>query len=158
MDRLFERIVSLVDGDSIERVRDEESGVVVLVRDGSVCRGVNCRWKTERSRSLAVPVLVERVVLRVEGVVGAVERVVMRSVSRLPIRLPMLLVRPGLSVPEGLDTDGVRPKIELRVCDPFELLRGDVVGTLGERVVGVDGATRLKVVGVRTLDRGDVLG
>ncbi len=158
MDPLFERIVSLVVGDSIERVRDEESGAVILVWGVSVCRGVNCRWKTERSRSLAVPVLVERVVLCVEGVVGAAERVVMRSVSRLPIRLPMPLVRSGLSVPEGLDTDGVRPKIELRVCDPIELLRGDGVGTLGEGVVGVDGATRLKVVGVRTLDGLDVLG
>lgn len=67
------------------------------------------RWKTVRSRNLAVPELLDRVELRVEGVVGVAERVVLRCVSRLPIRLPMLSVRSGLSVPDGVDAEGTRP-------------------------------------------------
>lgn len=43
MDRLFERIESLVDRDSVEGVCGEGVGVVVLVCGVSVCRGVNRR-------------------------------------------------------------------------------------------------------------------
>ena len=69
--------------------------------------------------------------------------------SRLPIRLPMLLVRSGLNVPDGLDTEGVRTIIESPGLG--------VVGALGEMFC-VEGANRWKVVGVRTLERIDGVG
>lgn len=80
----------------------------------------------------------------VNGVIGVADGVGIWSISRLPIRLPMLLVRPGLNVPDGLDTEGVRTIVELPGLG--------VAGTLGEGV-GAEGANRWKVVGVRTLDR-----
>lgn len=60
----------------------------------------------------------------------------------------MLLVRFGLNVPDGLDSEGVRTIVELPGLG--------VVGTLGE-MFSVEGASRRNVVGVRTLERIDGL-
>lgn len=80
----------------------------------------------------------------VNGVVGVADGATICSVSGFAIRLPMLSVRPGLSVPDGLDTDGVRMIVELP--------GSGVIGALGE-MFSVEGVSRRKVVGVRTLDR-----
>jgi hypothetical protein len=98
-----------------------------------------------------------------EGAELCVEGVVIRSVSCLPIRPPMLLVCPGLKVPEGLDREGSRPKIGLRVWVPVELRtpgelpRFGVVGTLGEGL-WIEGEDRHSVGGVRAPERIDGLG
>lgn len=106
------------------------------------------RLNIVRSRSRELPESTEGVPC-VNGVVGVADGAVICSVSRLPMRPPMLLVRPGLNVPDGPDTEGVRTIVELPGLG--------VVGTLGE-MFSVEGVSRRKVVGVRTLDRIDGLG
>jgi hypothetical protein len=102
---------------------------------------VNLRWNTVRSRNVELRDSDSGVELRVEGsegvegleIAGGVAGgVVIRSVSRLPIRLPMLLDRSGLKVPDGLDAEGARSKTELRVR--VSVVRPDqgVAGTLGD--------------------------
>ncbi|HNY80051.1 MAG: hypothetical protein RBS72_19320 [Sedimentisphaerales bacterium] len=113
-----------------------------------VCGVVDRRLNIVRSRSRELPESTEGVPCA-NGVVGVADGGVICSVCRLPIRLPMLLVRPGLNVPDGLDTEGV--------CTIVELPGLGVVGMLGE-MFSVEGVNRRKVVGVRTLDRIDGLG
>ncbi|HPC93782.1 MAG TPA: hypothetical protein PLU87_02480 [Sedimentisphaerales bacterium] len=101
------------------------------------------RLKTVRSRSRELPESTDGE-LCVNGVVGVADGATICSIWRSVIRLPMLLVRPGLSVPDGLDTEGVRTIVELP--------GSGVIGALGE-MFSVEGVNRRKVVGVRTLDR-----
>ncbi len=73
----------------------------------------------------------------------------------------MLLDRFGLNVPDGLETEGVRPNMELRLCVFVVFPEGGVAGTVGDRdgvCVGAEGASRRNVVGVRTFDPIEGLG
>ncbi len=91
------------------------------------------------------------------------ERVVICSISCLPIRPPMLLARSGLRVGEGLEAAGGRTNVELRAPKSIDRRMLDelpglgVVGTLGAGV-RIEGADRHVVGGVRTLERSDGLG
>jgi len=91
------------------------------------------------------------------------ERVVICSISCLPIRPPMLLARSGLRVGDGLDAAGGGANVELRVPRSIdrrildELSGLGVVGTLGAGV-WTEGADRQVVGGVRTLERSDGFG
>ncbi|MDI6447544.1 hypothetical protein [Anaerobaca lacustris] len=91
------------------------------------------------------------------------ERVVICSISCLPIRPPMLLARSGLRVGDGLEAAGGRTNVELRASKSMdrrmldELSGLGVVGMLGAGV-RIEGADRHVVGGVRTLERSDGLG
>ncbi len=95
--------------------------------------------------------------------VGVAERVVICSISCLPIRPPMLLARSGLRVGDGLDAAGGRVNVELRVPKSMErpalddLSRFGVVGALGAGV-WTEGDDRQAVGGVPALERSDGLG
>ena len=133
--------------------------MTVLVCGVSLCRGMARRSNTVRSRNVELREPDDGAKLRVEGVEdagGVTERVGTCPASRLSIRLPILLDRFGLKVPDGLDREGVRPKIELRVCVSVELPDRGVAGTLAEGA-DVEG-DRQAVGGVRTPERIEGLG
>lgn len=135
---------------SPERLLDRVASLVGVELGEGLCGTVDRRLNTVRSRSRELPESTEGEPCA-NGVVGVADGGVICSVWRFPIRLPMLLVRPGLKVPDGLDTEGVRTIVELPGLG--------VVGMLGEgEMFSVEGVSRRKVVGVRTLDRIGGLG
>ncbi len=141
--RLLGRVASLVGADSTEGV-----GRTVLLRGGVGCDGTDLRWKTGRSRTVEPTVGLVR---STEGLVGEAERVVTRSISCLPIRLPRLLARSGLSVADRRDVKSC----VWRLIEPStrgELSRLGAVGVLGE-LGRTDGDDRQAVAGARTVER-----
>lgn len=164
VDRLLERVVSLDGADSTERLSGVGAGVTVLACGVSLCRGMARRSNTVRSRNVELREPDDGAELCVEGVEdagGVTERVGTCPASRLSIRLPMLLDRPEFKVPDGLDTGGVRSKIELRVCVSIELPDRGATGTLAEgvRTEGADAeGDRQAVGGVRTPEGAEGLG
>jgi hypothetical protein len=133
---------------SLERLLDRVTSPVGVEPVEGLCGTVDRRLNIVRSRSRELPESTEGERC-VNGVVGVADGAAICSASRLPIRLPMLLVRPGLNVPDGLDTEGV--------CTIVELPGLGVVGTPGA-MFSIEGVNRRKVVGVRTLERIDGLG
>ncbi|MBN2129523.1 MAG: hypothetical protein JW741_08500 [Sedimentisphaerales bacterium] len=147
--RLLGRVTSLVGADSTEGV--EGVGRTVLLRGVAGCDGTDLRWKTGRSRTVEPTVGLVR---STEGLVGEAERVVTRSISCLPIRLPRLLARSGLSVRDRRDVKSC----VWRLTEPStrgELSRRGAVGVIGElgRTDGDDGDDRQEVAGARTVER-----
>jgi len=144
--RLLGRVASLVGADSTEGV--EGVGRTVLLRGVAGRDGTDLRWKTGRSRTVEPAAGLVR---SSEGLVGEAERVVTRLISCLPIRLPRLSARSGLSVGDRRDVKSC----VWRLIEPStrgELSRLGAVGVLGE-LGRTDGDDCQAVAGARTVER-----